>query len=97
MEISVSTLESPSPVRIAVDIGGTFTDLHIFDARSGAVHSWKTSTTPRDPSIGLMNGVREAAQRFQFALADVGLLLHGTTVATNAVLERKLARGALID
>lgn len=96
MEISVSTLESPSPVRIAVDIGGTFTDLHIFDARSGAVHSWKTSTTPRDPSIGLMNGVREAAQRFQFALADVGLLLHGTTVATNAVLERKLARGALI-
>jgi hypothetical protein len=96
MEISVSTLESPSPVRIAVDIGGTFTDLHIFDARGGAVHSWKTSTTPRDPSIGLMNGVREAAQRFQFALADVGLLLHGTTVATNAVLERKLARGALI-
>ncbi len=87
---------SSKPVRIAVDIGGTFTDLQIFDARSGAVHSWKTSTTPADPSTGLMTGVREAAQRFRFSLADVGLLLHGTTVATNAVLERKLARGALI-
>jgi N-methylhydantoinase A/oxoprolinase/acetone carboxylase beta subunit len=85
-----------APVRIAVDIGGTFTDLHVLDGRSGIVHSWKTSTTPADPSIGLMTGVREAAQQFGFELADVGMLLHGTTVATNAVLERKLAKGALI-
>lgn len=84
------------PVRIAVDIGGTFTDLQILDGRSGAVHAWKTPTTPEDPSIGLMAGVREAATRFGFALADVGLLLHGTTIATNAVLERKLARGVLL-
>ena len=83
-------------VRIAVDIGGTFTDLQILDARSGAVRAWKTPTTPEDPSAGLLAGVREAAARFGFALADVGLLLHGTTIATNAVLERKLARGALL-
>jgi len=84
------------PVRIAVDIGGTFTDLQILDARHGRVVAWKTPTTPADPSEGLLTGVREAAQRFGFALADVGLLLHGTTIATNAVLERKLARGVLI-
>ncbi len=84
------------PVRIAVDIGGTFTDLQILDARSGVVHAWKTPTTPEDPSIGLLTGVTEAAERFGFVLADVGLLLHGTTIATNAVLERKLAKGALL-
>jgi len=49
------------PIRIAVDIGGTFTDLQILDARSGAVHAWKTPTTPEDPSIGLLTGVTEAA------------------------------------
>ena len=84
------------PVRIAVDIGGTFTDLQILDARHGRVVAWKTPTTPADPSEGLLIGVREAAERFGFALSDVGLLLHGTTIATNAVLERKLARGVLI-
>ncbi|MFZ4408677.1 MAG: hydantoinase/oxoprolinase family protein [Paracraurococcus sp.] len=87
---------SERPVRIAVDIGGTFTDLQVLDARDGSVRAWKTPTTPEDPSIGLLRGVAEAAERFGFALADVGLLLHGTTIATNAVLERKLARGVLL-
>ncbi|MFC7539515.1 hydantoinase/oxoprolinase N-terminal domain-containing protein [Siccirubricoccus deserti] len=84
------------PIRIAVDIGGTFTDLQVLDGRSGAVQAWKTPTTPEDPSIGLLRGVTEAAARFGFALEEVGLLLHGTTIATNAVLERKLARGVLL-
>jgi N-methylhydantoinase A/oxoprolinase/acetone carboxylase beta subunit/N-methylhydantoinase B/oxoprolinase/acetone carboxylase alpha subunit len=83
-------------VRIAVDIGGTFTDLQLLDARDGVVRAWKTPTTPQDPSQGLLRGVREASKRFGFALSDVGLLLHGTTIATNAVLERKMARGALL-
>ena len=84
------------PVRIGIDVGGTFTDLQIFDARTGAISSFKTLTTPEDPSIGLMTGIRQAAQHKGFALADVGYLLHGTTIATNAVLERKLAKGALV-
>jgi N-methylhydantoinase A/oxoprolinase/acetone carboxylase beta subunit len=84
------------PIRIAVDIGGTFTDLQILDARSGAVRAWKTPTTPEDPSAGLLAGVTEAAARFGFALDQVGLLLHGTTIATNAVLQRQLARGVLL-
>ncbi|TCZ57226.1 hydantoinase/oxoprolinase family protein [Roseicella aquatilis] len=87
---------SERPVRLAVDIGGTFTDLQVLDARDGSVRAWKTPTTPEDPSIGLLRGVEEAAGRFGFALSDVGLLLHGTTIATNAVLERRLARGVLL-
>jgi len=92
----VSATTTTRPVRIAVDIGGTFTDLQILDARTGIARAWKTPTTPEDPSIGLLRGVTEAAQRFGFALSEVGLLLHGTTIATNAVLERKLARGVLL-
>ncbi len=84
------------PVRIAVDIGGTFTDLQIFDGRSGTVSAFKVPTTPADPSDGFMNGIAGAAQRFGFALDDVGLVLHGTTIATNAVLERKLPPAALL-
>ena len=83
-------------IRIGIDIGGTFTDLQVLDERTGAGGSVKTPTTPADPSIGLLNGLIQAAERFGFALADIGLLLHGTTIATNAVLERKLARGVLI-
>ncbi|MEM6500157.1 MAG: hydantoinase/oxoprolinase N-terminal domain-containing protein, partial [Pseudomonadota bacterium] len=63
------------PIRVAVDIGGTFTDLQIHDARSGAVHAFKTPSTPHDPSIGLIEGLIGAAQRYGFVLADVGLIL----------------------
>jgi N-methylhydantoinase A/oxoprolinase/acetone carboxylase beta subunit len=90
------TSETAPPVRIAVDVGGTFTDLQILDTRSGAITNLKTPTTPEDPSLGLMSGIREAAARDGFAFADIGYLLHGTTIATNAVLERRLPRGALI-
>ncbi|MGI4951069.1 MAG: hydantoinase/oxoprolinase family protein, partial [Janthinobacterium lividum] len=89
------TQAAPS-IRIGIDIGGTFTDLQVFDGRTGALHSFKTPTTPDDPSAGLIDGMAEAGRRFGFALTDVGLLLHGTTIATNAVLERHLPRGALL-
>lgn len=84
------------PVRIAVDIGGTFTDLQIQDARTGQVHALKTPSTPQDPSIGLITGINDACERFGFVPSDIGRLLHGSTIATNAVLERKLPTGALI-
>ncbi len=83
-------------VRIGVDIGGTFTDLQIHDARTGLLRSLKTPTTPEDPSIGLIAGIDEAARRFGFALDDIRLVLHGTTIATNAVLERRLPPAVLI-
>jgi N-methylhydantoinase A len=87
---------STKPVRIGVDIGGTFTDLQIFDARDGRVVAYKLATTPEDPSIALVEGIKTAGQRYGFTLSDVGYLMHGTTIATNAVLERKLPAGALV-
>ncbi|UPG74549.1 hydantoinase/oxoprolinase family protein (plasmid) [Roseomonas gilardii subsp. gilardii] len=89
-------MSSQRHIRIGIDIGGTFTDLQILDERTGALHSLKTPTTPEDPSTGLMAGIEAAAARYGFALADIRLLLHGTTIATNAVLERRLARGVLL-
>ncbi|HKH34945.1 MAG TPA: hydantoinase/oxoprolinase N-terminal domain-containing protein [Beijerinckiaceae bacterium] len=83
-------------VRIGIDIGGTFTDLQILNERTGALASLKTPTTPEDPSIGLIAGIEEAAGRFGFDFSEIRLLLHGTTIATNAVLERKLAKGVLV-
>lgn len=86
----------PRRIRIAVDIGGTFTDLELLDEASGETHSFKTATTPDDPSLGLMNAIKGAASRFGFALSDISFLMHGTTIATNAVLTRNLPDGALI-
>ncbi|BBK30546.1 N-methylhydantoinase A [Stella humosa] len=83
-------------VRIAVDIGGTFTDLQILDEATGQTAAHKVPTTPADPSEGLMRGIAEAAERLGFEIARVSGLMHGTTIATNAVLQRRLARGALI-
>jgi N-methylhydantoinase A len=83
-------------IRIAVDIGGTFTDIEIMDVGSGAIHQIKTPSTPKDPSVGLLTGIHAASRRFGFALPAVQYLLHGTTIATNAVLERKLPAGAIV-
>jgi N-methylhydantoinase A len=84
------------PVRIGVDIGGTFTDIQTFDTRTGRVSAYKLPTTPDDPSIALVDGIKAAGALYGFTLDDVGHLLHGTTIATNAVLERKLPRAALV-
>ena len=86
----------PRRVRIAVDVGGTFTDFEILDEATGETLAAKTQTTPEDPSEGLLTGLRVAAERFGFSLGDISALLHGTTIATNAVLQRRLPKGALI-
>lgn len=83
-------------IRIAVDIGGTFTDIEVLDAKSGRIHQFKTPSTPEDPSIGLIGGIRAAAERFGFDVGSVEYILHGTTIATNAVLERNLPKGAIV-
>ncbi|HXA70567.1 MAG TPA: hydantoinase/oxoprolinase family protein [Stellaceae bacterium] len=83
-------------VRVAVDIGGTFTDLEILEERTGALHSLKVPTTPADPSVGLIGGIEMAGRQIGFALRDIRLLLHGTTIATNAVLQRRLPAGVLV-
>jgi len=84
------------PVRAAVDIGGTFTDIQILEEGTGRTRSHKVPTTPADPSEGLIGGIAEASRLFGFDLTQVRAIMHGTTIATNAVLERKLPRGALL-
>ena len=79
--------------RLGVDVGGTFTDVVLHDSDAQRVWLAKTPSTPQDQSIGVIEGIRVAAARADVALSDLDAILHGTTVATNAVLER---RGALV-
>jgi N-methylhydantoinase A len=78
-------------LRVAVDIGGTFTDFCILDEQSGAMRVAKTAST-RDPIDGLLAGLAQAG----IDLSDVTLLSHGTTVATNALITRRLPRAAMV-
>ncbi len=82
--------------RIGIDVGGTFTDLQILDQVSGRVSEFKIATTPEDPAIGILAGLQGAAGRFGFDLSEIDLIVHGTTIATNAVLEHKLHKVALV-
>ncbi len=80
--------------RLAVDIGGTFTDLALeHDGRRSTI---KVLTTSAAPEQGVMTGVRDILQTSGVAAADIGIVIHGTTLATNAVIERKGARTALL-
>src|SRR5262245_48765140 len=81
-------------VRLAVDIGGTFTDVVIETARGR--HTKKVLTTPRAPEEGVMEGVLGVLAEAGLAVAAVEVIIHGTTLATNAIIERKGARTALI-
>jgi N-methylhydantoinase A len=75
--------------RLALDTGGTFTDVVAFDEASGAVHTTKTPSTPHDPSVGFMAGIHKVARQAGFSLSDVSGVSHGTTVATNALLSEE--------
>ena len=81
-------------VRLAVDIGGTFTDVVVETGR--AQHTKKVLTTPRAPEAGVMDGVLGVLAEAGLAVAAVEVVIHGTTLATNAIIERKGARTALI-
>jgi N-methylhydantoinase A len=72
--------------RLALDTGGTFTDVVAFDEAGGAVHTTKTPSTPHDPSEGFMAGIHKIARQAAFSLDQVSSVSHGTTVATNALL-----------
>ncbi len=82
--------------RLGVDVGGTFTDLLLFNEDSGAFWRHKTPSTPHDSSEGILNGVDAICAEAGVAVSDIEYLLHGTTVATNAVLEGKGARVGLV-
>jgi N-methylhydantoinase A len=86
----VSAVARPSGsgrLRIGIDTGGTFTDIVAVDGRSGRMLVTKVASTPANPATGLVNGVREILGRAHASAADVATLSHGTTVATNALLQ----------
>ena len=85
--------------RLAADIGGTFTDLALERADGqGGVERWTTKvlTTPAAPERGVLDGIRAVLAKAGMGPADVALFIHGTTLATNAMIERKGARTALL-
>ena len=83
-------------LRLSVDTGGTFTDFVLRDEASGASWFAKTLSTPSDPARATLEGIERLASVRPFRLADVGEILIATTVATNAILERKGGRTALV-
>jgi N-methylhydantoinase A len=85
---------SHDTVRLAVDIGGTFTDLAL--EQGGKRTTAKVLTTPDAPERGVMDGLKVITEASGVALADIALIIHGTTLATNSIIERKGARTALI-
>ena len=80
--------------RLAADIGGTFTDIAV--EHGGSLHTCKVPTTLHAPEEGVFNGVKRAMAETGLSPADFDLIIHGTTLATNALIERKGAKTAMI-
>jgi N-methylhydantoinase A len=79
-------------IRIGVDTGGTFTDVVGFDEGTGEIVTTKTPSTPADPAEGFMAGIRKILDRMGATPGDVSAISHGTTVATNQLLEGRIDR-----
>ena len=82
--------------RLGVDIGGTFTDATLIDETSGQVRVGKVPSTPGDPSLGFMEAVHRMLRQAGVAPGDVAYVVHGTTIATNSIIEGKVARTGFI-
>lgn len=75
--------------RLGIDIGGTFTDFALFDARRGLLAVHKQLTTPADPAAAVLEGTTTLLAREQVAMTDLEAIVHGTTLVTNAIIERR--------
>lgn len=82
--------------RVAVDVGGTFTDIVLQNEETGEIYGTKTPSTTNDQSIGLMSGIKKVCEECNVDIEEIRSIIHGTTVATNAVLEEKGAKVGLI-
>ena len=87
--------DSPT-LRIGIDTGGTFTDIGCVDDASGAMRVTKVSSTPQNPAIALVRGVRAILSESGAGVGDLAVLAHGTTVATNALLQGEIEGLGLI-
>jgi N-methylhydantoinase A len=93
--MSMSLTDTP-PLAVAIDIGGTFTDIALRDLSTGQAWTAKTPSTPRDPSEAFLTGLKLALEAAGREAREIGRVLHGTTVATNLILEGKAPPAALI-
>jgi N-methylhydantoinase A len=82
--------------RLGVDVGGTFTDLLLINEQTGETHSAKVPSTPQDPSVGVLNGIDRLSAESGVDLPSIGRVMHGTTIATNAVLTGKGSKVGLV-
>lgn len=82
--------------RLGVDVGGTFTDILLINEDTGETFRAKTSSTPEDQSVGVLRGIEQVCRTAGIGTEEVRAVLHGTTVATNAILEKKGARVGLV-
>jgi N-methylhydantoinase A len=89
-------MQSPRSLIVAVDIGGTFTDITLQDIQTGEDWTAKTPSTPRDPSEAFITGVLLALDQAGRSATEISRVLHGTTVATNLILEGRTAATALL-
>ena len=80
--------------RLAADIGGTFTDIAVESEND--IFTCKVLTTPQAPENGVFDGIARVLGQTGLSPSDFGLVIHGTTLATNAIIERKGARTAMI-
>lgn len=87
---------STARYRLGFDIGGTFTDFVLLDATTGGISLHKCLTTPNDPADGALDGIRSICAAAGISVADVGELLHGTTLVTNSLIEGRGARLGLL-
>jgi N-methylhydantoinase A len=92
----VARTSSGARYRVGIDVGGTFTDLTLVSEPDGDLAIWKVPSTPTDPSEGMLLGISEALAQIGADPAAITYLAHGTTVATNILLERRGARIALM-
>ena len=82
--------------RLGFDIGGTFTDLVLADEATGEIRIVKVPSTPKNPNIGALKGIRRLLAESGVEASQLSYAIHGTTVVTNTVIERKGAKTALI-
>lgn len=82
--------------RLGVDVGGTFTDLLLFDDKSKKITLEKVPTTIKNQSLGIIDGIEKITSQLKISPCEIALFMHGTTAATNAILEQKGAKTAII-
>ncbi|WP_207446223.1 hydantoinase/oxoprolinase family protein [Roseomonas marmotae] len=91
-----TTRKPTSLARVGIDVGGTFTDFVLYDPAAGRLTHHKQPSTPQDPSRAVAEGLLALLEKAALPPARLGLLMHGTTIGLNAIIQRKGARVALV-